>query len=124
MTVETRIPTDRHPLIGIIALGYVYEHWDDLALEGEVMPLGLVDDLAAEIEAAMEDRAQEWLEKKPLYRGVQDDCAPELAEALRLYDSPLVEPVPPPRSPIRLVVQLALIAHVVSSLLLLSGAAP
>lgn len=47
----------------MLAHDWLNVHFDDLPLEGD-LPLSWVDELAEEFEAALEDRAREFVEKK------------------------------------------------------------
>ena len=60
MTLEQRAASK----LETVAYNWLCDHWDELPLEGDELPLGWVDELITEFEAAIEDRAQEWLEKK------------------------------------------------------------
>ncbi len=51
-----------HRDLGLLAINFLEKHWDELPCED--LPLNWVADLTAELEAALEDRAREWLEKK------------------------------------------------------------
>ncbi len=46
----------------LLAMTWLDKHWEELP---EDLPEGWVEELTAELEAAVEDRAREWLEKKP-----------------------------------------------------------
>ena len=56
-----------HRELGLLAMDYLEKHWDELPCED--LPLGWVAGLAAEFEAALEDRGREWLAAKVLYVG-------------------------------------------------------
>jgi len=49
----------------LLAMAWLDKHYDDLPICGCAdVPQSWIDDLTAELEAAIEDRAREWLEKK------------------------------------------------------------
>ena len=62
MTLATDI--EQHQL-KLLAMAWLDKHYDDLPICGCAdVPQSWIDDLTAELEAAIEDRGQEWLEKK------------------------------------------------------------
>lgn len=63
MTLATDIESHQMKLL---AMAWLDKHYEELPLCGcePEMPPSWVEDLAAELSAALEDRAREWLEEK------------------------------------------------------------
>ena len=47
-----------HRELGLLAMAYLENHWDDLPCED--LPLSWIAELAEEFDAALEDRWNEW----------------------------------------------------------------